>query len=203
MRPLPRSSMCARAARVHRGPGVVDQNVQPALLVDHLGDAAPAVIGRADVPAVQGDPTVGKGIGELGGELLYPAATSAPCEARLREMAAPIPRVPPVTNATRPSSFSPALPTDSLVAVMASPRSRLGLRSATPGAPRLPGRSGAAPRAGSATVKGRSARSAMFRMPRPAAIPDARAASPTLPDARRSLESATQCACRRVDRSRS
>src|ERR1700730_8180603 len=33
---------------------------------------------------------------------LEPAATSAPCSARLWQIAAPIPRVPPVTNATRP-----------------------------------------------------------------------------------------------------
>jgi len=41
---------------------------------------------------------------------LYPAATEAPCEARLRQMAAPMPRVPPVTSATFPSSLSPANP---------------------------------------------------------------------------------------------
>ena len=38
----------------------------------------------------------------------YPAATTAPCDARLRQIARPIPRVPPVTKATRPVSFFPA-----------------------------------------------------------------------------------------------
>src|SRR5450759_707555 len=41
---------------------------------------------------------------------LYPAATEAPWLARLLQMAAPIPRVPPVTSATRPASLSPINP---------------------------------------------------------------------------------------------
>src|SRR3954452_4681402 len=53
---------------------------------------------------------------------LYPAAISAPWEARLREMAAPIPRVPPVTKATRPTSFSPARLVRTCVAVTVPPR---------------------------------------------------------------------------------
>jgi hypothetical protein len=36
-----------------------------------------------------------------------PAARTAPWLARLRQMAAPMPRVPPVTNATRLLSLSP------------------------------------------------------------------------------------------------
>jgi len=36
---------------------------------------------------------------------LYPAATEAPWLARLRQMAAPMPRLPPVTRATRPLSL--------------------------------------------------------------------------------------------------
>jgi hypothetical protein len=39
--------------------------------------------------------------------LLKPAAIVAPFEARLSEMAAPIPRVPPVMSATRPVSVDP------------------------------------------------------------------------------------------------
>src|ERR1035437_3696412 len=41
---------------------------------------------------------------------LYPAATEAPWLARLLQTAAPIPRVPPVTSATRPASLSPITP---------------------------------------------------------------------------------------------
>jgi len=38
---------------------------------------------------------------------LYPAATEAPWAAKLRQIPAPMPRVPPVTSATRPASLSP------------------------------------------------------------------------------------------------
>jgi hypothetical protein len=37
---------------VDRDPRVVDQDVEPAVLFDHLGDRAPAVIRRADVALV-------------------------------------------------------------------------------------------------------------------------------------------------------
>src|SRR5687768_3518713 len=45
---------------------------------------------------------------------------AAPCDARLREIAAPIPRVPPVTKATLPRSFSPVVAVLASVAVIAS-----------------------------------------------------------------------------------
>src|SRR3954447_21495705 len=41
---------------------------------------------------------------------VYPGATIAPCDARLRDIAAPMPRVPPVTSATRPSSLRGPVP---------------------------------------------------------------------------------------------
>src|SRR5674476_982955 len=43
---------------------------------------------------------------------LYPAATDAPWLARLLQIAAPMPRVPPVTRATFPESFWPAMAVD-------------------------------------------------------------------------------------------
>ncbi len=50
--------------------GVVDQDVEPAVLLDHLGDAATAVLGRADVAPVHRQAPVGEGVGEGPGELL-------------------------------------------------------------------------------------------------------------------------------------
>src|SRR4051812_35363519 len=90
---------------------------------------------------------------------LYPAATSAPCAARLRQIAAPIPRVPPVTKATRPTSFSPTRPVRACVAVTSAPSDVrvLELRGAGAGRRRLlgPWVPRASCRAGCASIRAR------------------------------------------------
>ena len=95
---------------------VVDQDVEPAVLVDDLLDRPPAVVGIADVALVDADrPARGTSARRPRGSArpprrcrCSPAATAAPWLARLRQIAAPMPRVPPVTKATRPSSLLPA-----------------------------------------------------------------------------------------------
>ena len=94
---------------VDRDPGVVYRDVESAVLVDHLAHDAPAIISVADIPMVQGDPSPWVLGGHAGHELLSPLVVAPvagrdlrPPSARWWQMAAPIPRVPPVTRATRP-----------------------------------------------------------------------------------------------------
>ena len=90
--------------------GVVHQDVDPAVVVDHLAQHPAAVIGVTDVALVHGDPPVRilGGHARPGtsprprGRASKPAATCAPWLASSWQMAAPMPRVPPVTSATRP-----------------------------------------------------------------------------------------------------
>jgi hypothetical protein len=51
-------------------PGVVDQDVEAAMLIDNLAQDAPAVTGRADIPLVHGDPLPRVLGGHAGHELL-------------------------------------------------------------------------------------------------------------------------------------
>ena len=126
--------------------GVVDQDVQPAVLLDHLGDGAAAVVGGGDVAAVDGDVAVRVGAGEVLGEhsarssvAAVPGCDVGALRRETRQIAEPIPRVPPVTKATLPTSFSPALAVLASVAVMASPPSG---RRASRCCRRLSGRAG-------------------------------------------------------------
>ena len=79
---------------------------RPELGLD-LGDAVPARLEVGDVPLVDRDPglllELGRGlvIAAVVGRDLQPASWSA------TEIASPIPRVPPVTNATRAIATSP------------------------------------------------------------------------------------------------
>lgn len=91
---------------VHGDAGVVDQVVDPPALFEHLVDDPVAVGGLADVALVHRHrPAPGAELaGELVGAwelLLYPAATCTPERASAVVMAAPMPRAPPVTIATR------------------------------------------------------------------------------------------------------
>ena len=95
--------------------GVVDEDVEAAVLVEHLLDDPAAVLRPETLPwwtvARDGSGKSSRNESRNSSALtvwpLYPAATEAPWLARLRQIAAPMPRVPPVTRATRPDSFSP------------------------------------------------------------------------------------------------
>ena len=80
------------------------------MLVDDLLDDALAVLAVADVALMQGQRAavgldrLAQLVGALAGSRSSRPPTTAPAEARLWQIAAPIPRVPPVTSATRPAS---------------------------------------------------------------------------------------------------
>jgi len=103
---------------VDRDAGVVDEDVEPTVLIDHFPHHPPAVLGLGDIPLVNREPHRSTETAlEIGGEGLGAFGVAAvsggqdgPSLARLVQIAAPIPRVPPVTNATRPASFRPMTP---------------------------------------------------------------------------------------------
>src|SRR5580658_6139633 len=66
---------------VDRDPGVVDQDVQPAMLIDDLAQHAPAITGRADVPVVHCDPPP-RMFGRHAGHELLRALMTAPVAGR-------------------------------------------------------------------------------------------------------------------------
>ncbi len=66
---------------VDRDAGVVDQDVDPAVLVDHLVQDPAAVVRAADVALVHGDPLAGE-VGHGGGEELLRGFGAAPVARR-------------------------------------------------------------------------------------------------------------------------
>jgi hypothetical protein len=106
-------------------PGVIDQDVQAAVLLDDLVDDAAAVGRVADVAVVEGDVAAGVFGAHFGEEFLgrlgvLPIAGRdlGPSAARRWLMAPPMPRVPPVTRATRPASGPFGIGGDDVVAVL-------------------------------------------------------------------------------------
>ena len=98
---------------VHGDAGVVDQDVEPSMLFDDLADGASTVLGGRDIAVVHARPDTEQilvAIGECLGALDVVTVT---CGHRCvlvpeaLQIAAPMPRVPSVTKATRPRSFSP------------------------------------------------------------------------------------------------
>jgi hypothetical protein len=108
--PIPLSSLPARwSANAAGDAGVVDEDVEATVPFDHFRQHAQTVFGVAAIALVNTRFVSGplQSLAECAPRFdENPAATVAPRRTRLSAIAAPIPRVPPVTRATRPASES-------------------------------------------------------------------------------------------------